>query len=36
MMQNPPAIVEQLQGTEWSSNIKVYIVNHFHMVSNIG
>jgi hypothetical protein len=35
-LQNSPTTVEQLPRTELSSNIKVYIANHFHMVFNIG
>jgi len=36
MMHNPPAMVEQLQWTEWSSINKLHLVNHFCIVIIIG
>jgi len=36
MMHNPPAPVEQLQGTERSHINNLNIVNHFCMANSIG
>jgi len=36
MMHNPPATVEQLEGTDWTRINKINIMNHFCMVTIIG